>query len=275
MKKTELIKELNIDNEKEAIFDYLKNNWDGFENDEQLKNFINLTFDKSLELNKKIFDEYYFSKYRNTIFNNFLDKNIKVNNIDLKNYLTKTLLLIFDFKDEQEEMIINNSYEKKLNILKKEIQNFKLNVKPKGWKELAKNYCDFDGMEDLDIEKLKDEFKGLISSSPSSESFPIRLSLPHVMYSVKCQSETPVSCLLGAIFSHAYDFTKKQSNELLSNDWEELINELESGKTNIVTNFNHPINILINEIIINNSKNEKELIKEYFVDKKVTKKLNY
>lgn len=71
-------------------------------------------------------------------------------------------------------------------------------IKPKGYNEFTKNYTDFDGMEELDVMGLREEFKGCNDATVRSFEFPIGVSLPHVAYDDICQGREPFRTLVAA-----------------------------------------------------------------------------
>lgn len=75
-------------------------------------------------------------------------------------------------------------------------------ISPRGWEELASGYSDFDGMEDYTPKADRECFEGSEVTFTASPSFTSRVALPYVMYDEKCQGNSRLSVLVGAVFSH-------------------------------------------------------------------------
>lgn len=111
------------------------------------------------------------------------------------------------------------NYEKIVKKITSDIQDeFKntSDIKPLGWEELAKNYTDYDGMDEYSRKsQLKEEkaFKGCDSSGHTSFGFPGRIALPYVMYDDKCQNRKPLEVLVGAVLAHVF-FVNTHNNTL-------------------------------------------------------------
>ena len=111
----------------------------------------------------------------------------------------------------REDKDINN-FEKIVSSLEKHIKkhwNVK-ELKPKGYDAFVKDYTDFKGMDELDMELLQKEFTGFNDASPGSHSFPIRVSLPHVAYSDKCQCRSPLHELIGSCLHYGMLIQKER-----------------------------------------------------------------
>lgn len=80
------------------------------------------------------------------------------------------------------------------------------NFKPKGWAKLAKDYTDFDGMQEYcdsgQAEKDADDFDGLNISSAGAFGFTSRVSLPHTMYDKFGQGRSPLAVFIGAVLGY-------------------------------------------------------------------------
>ena len=122
----------------------------------------------------------------------------------------------------KEDKDINN-FEKIVNSLEKYIRKHWTvkELKPKGYDGFVEDYEDFKGMEELDAEKLKKEFKGYADQSPGSDCFPIMTSLPHIAYSDKGQGRSPLHELIGACVHHGM-LIQKERDRLSEKDYNEL-----------------------------------------------------
>ena len=79
-------------------------------------------------------------------------------------------------------------------------------IQPNGWDELAKDYSDFDGMEEMGDVSAK--FEGYDDATACSFGFPVKVSLPHVMYDDFCQGRDNLQVLFGALVSYGYQIGK-------------------------------------------------------------------
>jgi len=78
---------------------------------------------------------------------------------------------------------------------------------PKGYKEFLKNKeSDYEGMEELDEEKIMKSFKGFDDSSAGSNAFPIRMSLPHIAYDDTEQGRDPLTMLVSCILTYGMKY---------------------------------------------------------------------
>lgn len=96
-------------------------------------------------------------------------------------------------------------YEKVVNAIHREARTQYLQLdsaKPLLWDALAKNYIDFDGMEDFDHKAATASFNGADTSTAGAGDFVTRTALPHVMYDETCQGRKAASVLVGAVFAH-------------------------------------------------------------------------
>lgn len=79
------------------------------------------------------------------------------------------------------------------------------NVRPKGYKEFCKDYCDFDGMIEWDEherEQLENEFQGFDTDGTTDFNFVKTVSLPQVAYDANCQGRPPFEVLVWACVSY-------------------------------------------------------------------------
>jgi hypothetical protein len=75
-------------------------------------------------------------------------------------------------------------------------------AEPKGYAAARKNYKDYDGMDDIDEKAISKEFKGHGDGGTVSYNFPVRVSLPHVLYDDCGQGHKPLESLIGAILGY-------------------------------------------------------------------------
>lgn len=235
---------LDEKDEIEYIINFVKNHWDGM-NSFDSESMFKMVWNESLKSAKKLVDEY-------AVFN--VGKNWNEERNDLKIWESKDTNL--DFKQIQDGLnldYINNlskhfiftsisfmktnsneswDYEEICNkILKKVKKDYPeaTKARPLGWKALAKDYKEYDGMTEYDqILKKKDEeeFKGIDSSSAGSYSFPKRISLAQVMYDDKEQFRKPLETLVGAIIGHVYAFNCKNNAAKIINDIDNMREKL-------------------------------------------------
>jgi hypothetical protein len=111
----------------------------------------------------------------------------------------------------QEDKDINN-FDNIISPLEKHIRKHwdVKDLKPKGYDEFVKDYEDFKGMQELDAEALKKEFKGYADQSPGSDCFPILISLPHVAYSERYRGRPPLRELIGACIRYGMLIQKER-----------------------------------------------------------------
>ena len=95
-------------------------------------------------------------------------------------------------------------------------------LKPQGWLKLARNYNEYDGMEDFDQEAVDEKFKGIDSGGATSGGFTVRTSLPQVMYDDKEQGRKPFHTLVGAIIGHAYEVSRRNTTFEMIDDLNNL-----------------------------------------------------
>lgn len=81
------------------------------------------------------------------------------------------------------------------------------NVKPKGYDKLAKNYTDFDGIDEWEENKKVSQektFKAFNDSTAGDFNFVDKVSLPHVVYNDLDQGRSPLMTLVGACVSYGF-----------------------------------------------------------------------
>lgn len=162
------------------------------------------------------------------------------------------------------------NYEKIVKKITSDIKNeFKntSDIKPIGWEELARNYTNYDGMDEYSRKsqnKDKKAFKGCDSSGSTSFGFPGRTALPYVMYDDKCQGRKPFEVLVGAVLAHVF-FVNTHNNtiKILDN-----LNEMkkEWDKDIYFTKIQHKIDI--NSLTDNNIIKAIYSLKTKYVEKK-------
>lgn len=89
-------------------------------------------------------------------------------------------------------------------------------TKPKGYDEFVKDYEGYDGIDELDVDKISGEFGGFDDSTSCTSSFPIKLTLPHVAYGDKKQGREPFKTLVGIILSYGIAIGYRRNNIDLS-----------------------------------------------------------
>ena len=75
------------------------------------------------------------------------------------------------------------------------------NLKPKNYTEFTKEYNDFDGIEEWELNNRKimeDKFKGIDDTSVCSSNFVRHISLPDVAYNDICQGRNPSNSFVSA-----------------------------------------------------------------------------
>jgi hypothetical protein len=102
-------------------------------------------------------------------------------------------------------------------------------IKPKGYAEFIKDYEDFKGQEEFDVEKACKSFKGFDDSTASSFSFPLRVALPYVAYDDICQGRDPFRTLVAALIGYGM----ARGNILAQKEIEDIKNNLKFIKTQL------------------------------------------
>jgi hypothetical protein len=122
-------------------------------------------------------------------------------------------------------------------------------LKPQGWKKLAKNYNDYDGMDELD--ETNTLFKGTNSAGATCGGFDHRTSLPQVMYDDKCQGRKPLETLIGAVLGHAYFISQKNNSIKNIKEWVEIKKDFDKPEyyQKIIKKINLPLNEPLNQAL--------------------------
>ena len=254
---------INTEKELQAIIKYVCNIWDGFDKID-IKDFFDYIYDKSIYLNRNNFNHTEFSDLFEKLqkenpqlnsdksINEKMINGILASNICI-NMLTGTFVLHRILDKEKNYMKSVNSI---IYSLKEKFPDAK-KLKPKGWKELNKNYSDHDGMLELDEKALKKEFGGFDSSTAVCGPFELRVSLPHVMYGNNDQSIKPLETLVGAIFAHFYTVCEVNNNSKMHNEWNNFI-EKTKKETNF--DFKEPLNQALFNIMLKKKDNVKDIL---------------
>lgn len=244
----------NLVNEKQElqhIIDYMEATWDGFDK-VQIKPFLELLWNDSLQLTKNFFeqhnliDEYIqwnnerkdysvWQKAGTSLTENQVKSAIEYDGI----YQAASCLLIgpikvYDIirKDWDYEKTSSNL----LNKIKESMPDA-TKLRPKGWKQLAKNYEDYDGQEEYN--ETENVFKGMNSEGVVSHAFHVRVALPYVMYDDKCQGRKPLYTLIGAILAHALSVNSHNNEQHIIEEINRIKEITKDSKyyTNIVNKF--------------------------------------
>lgn len=224
---------IDSDIEINHLVEFVKNRWSDTGN---LEKVMRSAWEMSEPLTKNFFDQYGFTDFV-TNWTDSRENSPKWKISDEEKSLISTYDSIYSFaysvlisSGKLEKIISENfNYESTVKKMMTELRSQYENTasfKPLGWKELAKNYSDFDGYEEYTKkqEKIdKKEFKGANSDSATSGGFHSRVVLHNVMYDDKCQSRKPLDTLVGATLAHRY-FVSSHNNTL------EIIEELEKVK---------------------------------------------
>lgn len=91
-------------------------------------------------------------------------------------------------------------------------------ARPLGWDALAKNYSDFDGMEEYCQKQQRadvDDFKGADSCSAGASGFPGRIALPYVMYDSECQGRPAPRVLVSSVYAHFLQIARHVNTQAL------------------------------------------------------------
>jgi hypothetical protein len=240
---------INSDNELFSITNYISNQWDGF-NDKNSSEFFKKVWDTSNYLLRNNFDQYAFLDFIKELYDLKDLPNVKINGVD-----SQSLPLYFMLSNSALTDVLKKEwdYEKAVNTILSEIKSefpYASKARPKNWNSMAKNYCDFDGMKDLDSSSLKNLFGGMDSQTAGSYSFEIRTSLPHVMYDDKCQGRKPLEVLIGAMIGHSYIMNERNNSSKMLKEWIELKQKIEDHPGQDITfNFQEPLNQTLFNII--------------------------
>ena len=241
---------IDTDKELEAIINYVTLNWDGFDK-VNAKDFFTKAWTDVLTLTSNKFDEHELHNFVVKLKEDFspngnkmIDDKINISDLPVRLLIAKTYLSKFVkedwvYRDKVNQILTD------MKIIFPEASK----LKPKGWKEMAKDYNDYDGMEELDEKSLKESFKGMHFSTAVSFPFEVAVSLPHVMYDSKCQGRKPLEALIGAVLAHAYSVSENNNSLKMLQEWIEFENKAKiSGQYKF--DFREPLNKALSVMIL-------------------------
>ena len=228
---------INEDGEKLAIYDFISSRWENY-NDKELRKIVELVWQKTIDVRKHVFSPYFAtdivsdwleerkqsSKWQNN--SQYTKKDIEV--LISYDYLHVSLMKLIintskvvDFLNEQFDY---EKTSKNITSLIRQEYHDSSKMKPKGWKELNKNYDGFNSMEQYDSKQKQDfqDFTGSYVSHPAVHHFVVRVSLPHVMYDDKEQGRKPLETLVGAIMTHTILVREHNNSHLLKEELKSL-----------------------------------------------------
>jgi len=95
-------------------------------------------------------------------------------------------------------------------------------LRPFGYESFTTDYSDYQGQEELDIQAVRDEFKGHDVTTGRSFEFPVRLQLPHVAYDDICQGRSPDYVAVASFFTHFSDVIAHNNTVELMQEWQAI-----------------------------------------------------
>jgi hypothetical protein len=211
--------------ELKAITQYVTSNWSGFDKIDA-EEFFKKAWKLCVEKTKNQIDPYKFTdlveewQEEREDHSNWKAAGSKIKEKDLKSELHDDAIaqipmnILFGTMGLERFLRNNWDYEKAVNDIIAEVKAEFPEVsraKPKGWAKLAKDYSDYDGMNEFDKGKAKKEFGGMDSGTAGSFPFEVRVSLAQVMYDDKCQGRKPLEVLIGAMVGHAYVMNQRNN----------------------------------------------------------------
>lgn len=242
---------ISPEHELQAITNYITTTWDGF-TDEKTPEFFKKVWSAANDLLKNNYDHYIFLDFMKSLQ---LVRNLPeftINGMSSKDLPIYFMLSNSSFK---EKIMKDWDYEKNVDNLVLDVKKdfpFVTKARPKGYKNMAKDYEDYQGMSELNGRELKSLFGGMHSGTAASHSFEVRTALPHVMYDDKCQGRKPIIVLVGAIVGHAYLLNEKNNGYNMLQEWVELTNKIkEQPGENIDFEFKIPLNQALFHVIKN------------------------
>lgn len=236
-------KPVDPNKELEHIIEYIEKRWEGFDKID-IQAFFTQIWEKSLELSKYKIDNHGFMDLYEEWNNerkdhkNWQKAGSKLSEEDIKSfslydYPQNLIYSILSTPTSYDDVIMSKwDYSTNVKELLKEIKEVfpeATKLLPIGWKNLAKNYRDFDGQEEYceTQQELDDkEFKGINSGTAGTFPFQARVALPYVMYDDKCQGRKPLHTLIGAILGHAYALNIKNNTIAVLKDLYDIKKEL-------------------------------------------------
>lgn len=235
---------LNTNDELTYIINYLSHNWEGI--DFSYDNFFEFIWKESLEKNKYFFNTNFFieaiEKYKFNSYGtpNLLHLDISLATFSLYNYLSSNQ----DYENNIKNII--SSYQHYNDDEFKRVNK----LKPLGWRELEKDYTDFKGIDDFNINVENSKFNGFKDNFSKSLSFVRKVSLPHVMYDDKCQGRNALMSLVSGIYTQAYDIISYNNTLTMIKELEPIFKD-ESILINEIF-FNEPLNQALSTFFILN-----------------------
>ena len=232
-----------VDSDKEltAITNYISNTWNGF-SDEASPKFFEKVCNLSNHMLQNHFDYYSLFDFRKKLEE--LDELLQftINGLSNKDI---TMYFLIAGNALQDAIKKEWDYEKNVNTIISEVKSeflFASKAKPKNWSKMAKTYCDYDGMAELDSEALSKLFGGMNSGTAGAPSFEIRTALPHVIYDDICQGRKPLETLVGAMLGHAYVMNEHNNGIKLLTEFIALTEHIEANSgQNITFEFKEPL----------------------------------
>lgn len=243
-----------IDSDKElnAITHYICTTWNGF-TEKNASDFFKQAWNYCNDMLKNHFDQYVFLDFIKTLYDLNDLPNVKINGMNSKELPMFFLISNSVLKDTISK---NWNYEKNVTTIIHHLKDnfpYASKVRPKNWHKLAKNYSDYDGIQELNSDYLKQLFGGMNSATAGSSSFEIRTSLPYVMYDDKCQGRKPLEVLIGAIVGHAYVMNEKNNSAKMLQEWIQLKEHLlDNPGKDTHFEFKEPLNQALFHIMKNN-----------------------
>lgn len=113
-----------------------------------------------------------------------------------------------------------------ISIVKEEFKSA-TKLRPNNWKSMLKNYKDYDGIAQIDHQKLAQEFKGSNFQYAGALSFSERVHVAHVAYDYTNQDRKPLEVLVGAILTHAHQVNSKNNEIRMLKEWLKIKNDSE------------------------------------------------
>ena len=263
---------IDPEHEIKAITNYISQTWDGFETPES-KEALKNVWNSLNDLLKNQFDQYTFLGFMKQSYDIKDFPSVSVNGVSSQELPIYFMIAKSTLHDSiQKSFNYEKNVKNLINSFKEQYPDIK-NMKPKGWKDFAKNYSDYDGMDELNPNELKKLFNGMDSGTAGCSSFEIRTALPHVMYDDKCQGRKPLEALIGAMFTHSFVMNEKNNGTKMLKEWVQLKQELEDNVgQNINFEFKEPLNQALFHVIKNEGEVKPGALKILDIGKKTTLK---
>ena len=220
-----LDKNVSIEQEAEAIVDFVNKTWTPIDNLDHIVNSIITVVKHDV---RALFDGYMISEHARKLEDLRKEKisaafppGIKQIRACLYDDCCHLLSEISSYANRVREESLNRVREESLNIdgewyftnktsplHKKLITEFPIleQARPLGWDALSENYKDFDGQEKYDPTSDLNLFKGSNIQSRGAPDITGRIALPYVMYDDKCQGRNPSYTLVSSIYAHFMGF---------------------------------------------------------------------